>query len=393
MGQNPARQIIPMRCESLVPGMFVAGLDRSWLHTPFEAGGFVITSRAQIEKLCDLCHHVFIDPERSEPVPPAGVASAGSAVMRRVPVATIMRSLVADVDRIVRGARQQEEPDHERLRSCADTLVDLAVSDPDALRWHLHVAASGSYFYRRAIGTAATALTLGLGLGLERAALAALATGGLLLDLGKVAVPVPILAKPGALDDKEQAYVRRHVERSLELAAGYRLTGRALEMIAGHHERIDGSGYPQQLAGTQIPLFARIAAIADAFDAMTLDRRYAAAMAPHSALAQLDHLRDRKFDAGLVVELVHALGIYPVGTAVELADGRCGLVWQQRSGHPLEPHVAITHGPDREQLPAHAMADAREADIVRCLPPQALAFDAARLLTQLRAGAARQTGT
>ena len=131
----------------------------------------------------------------------------------------------------------------------------------------------GRFLYRRSVGTAAVATTLGRHLGFDRAALRALATGGLLLDIGKIAVPVPILAKPGALEGSEQSYVRRHVERSLELVAGRDLPARALEMIAGHHERLDGSGYPHQLRGTEIPVFGRIAAIADAFDAMTLNRR------------------------------------------------------------------------------------------------------------------------
>jgi HD-GYP domain-containing protein (c-di-GMP phosphodiesterase class II) len=198
---------------------------------------------------------------------------------------------------------------------------------------------------------------------------------------------VPILAKPGALADSEQAYVRRHVERGLELVAGGALPDRALEMIAGHHERSDGSGYPHQLRGTAIPLFARMAAIADAYDAMTLNRRYAAAMSPYAALRQLDGLREEKFDAALVTELIHALGVYPSGTLVELADGRVGLVCGQQPGHPLQPDVLVTHDTSRQPLPdAVVVATAGATDIFRTLPPNAVRIDRARLEPALERG-------
>jgi HD-GYP domain-containing protein (c-di-GMP phosphodiesterase class II) len=247
------------------------------------------------------------------------------------------------------------------------------------------VDAHGSFLYRRAAGTAAVATTLGRQLGFDHDALVALASGGLLLDLGKIAVPVTILAKPGMLDSAEQGYVRRHVERSLELVAGHDVPERALEMIVGHHERLDGSGYPHQLNGTQIPLFGRIAAIADAFDAMTLDRRYAAAMSPHAALRQLDSLRDHKFDAALVTELTHAMGIYPVGTVVELTGGEVGLVCGQRRRHPLQPLLIVTHGLMRQALrEPYITVTGSGSDILRALPPQAVTVDAAQLEPVLR---------
>lgn len=388
MGPTPARQLIPVRCESLLPGMFVARLDRSWLHTPFPAGGFLITTTAQVEQLRQSCHHVFVDPARSAATAGAGIAAPSAAPLERP--GEVIAAITRRIGEITAAARRDGGIDAATVSQCVAPLVDLAIADAEALAWHLHVDAHGSYFSRRAVGTAATAVVLGRALGFGLDTLDELACGGLLLDLGKVAVPVPILAKPGPLSAAEHVYVRHHVERSLQLVAGQGLGQRTLEMIAGHHEHIDGSGYPRQLAGTQVPLFARIAAIADAYDAMTLDRRYAAAMSPYSALAQLDHLRNTLYDAALVTELVDALGIYPVGSAVELADGRCGLVWRQRRGHPLAPRVAVTHDRERRPLPPSAIAAADDADIVRCLSPQALALGAAHLaplLARLRAAA------
>jgi HD-GYP domain-containing protein (c-di-GMP phosphodiesterase class II) len=287
---------------------------------------------------------------------------------------------------IVRAARRQGVIDLGAVELCAARLVGQAAHGDEALHWCLRLEGAGSYLGRRALGTAAVAVTLGRRLGLERPALLALAAGGLLLDIGKVAVPVQILAKPGALDGREQGYVRRHVERALALVAGRDLAPRALEMLAGHHERCDGRGYPLGLRHTEIPLFARIAAIADAYDAMTLDRRYAAALSPHAALRDLERLRGEKYDAALVDELVVALGRFPVGTLVELGDGSCGLVCGQRLGEPANPQVIVTHDATRRPLAVpHLATVPATLGLRRALSPGTLAVALPLLGHALRA--------
>lgn len=386
MGPLPAQKLIPVRSEALQPGLYVAELDRSWLHSSFPATGFLITSGTQVEQLRRLCRYVYVDPAQSEisldsqggeptrePAPgrPAPAASAGTATPAGHMLGQVLHALAG----IVCGARRQGIVDFDAVERCAGEIVSHVTHDADALHFCLRVDARGSLLYRRAVGTAAVAVTLGRHLGLDRDTLLALASGGLLLDLGKIAVPVPILAKPGALGTEEQGYVRRHVERSLELVAGHDLSAAALEMIGSHHEYIDGSGYPHRLAGTHIPLFGRLAAIADAFDAMTLDRRYAAAISPHAALRQLDGLRDRKFDAALVMHLGEALGHFPVGTLVEMLDGRVGLVCSLRGPHQVR--IILTHDHLRQPLAEPVLLHAAgTTDIARPLPPRAVQVDA-----------------
>jgi HD-GYP domain-containing protein (c-di-GMP phosphodiesterase class II) len=373
--------------------MYVAELDRSWLHSPFSAPGFLITGRGQIDQLRQICRYVYIDPARSEHPPgnpraPKQPAAEVSATSGPGPLDAARRSIaeaVRSMSAVVRSARRHSLLDLDRITLCADHLCEQVLDHCDALLWVLRTEDHGGLLFRRAAGTAVTATIIGHQLGFERPALQSLAMGGLLLDLGKIAVPVPILAKPLALDGAEHAYVRRHVERGLELVAGRDLSPRALEMIAGHHERLDGSGYPHEVHGTHIPVFARIAAIADSFDAMTLNRRYAAAMSPHAALRQLDGLRGEKFDAALVDELGRALGLYPVGTLVELVNGSLGLVCGQRHRQPLQPHVIVTHDAGRQALAEPVVVEADGAmDIVRTLPPHVLRIDTARLESALR---------
>lgn len=391
MGASPAHRLIPVRSELLQPGMYVAELDRSWLHSPFAGKGFLITGPDQLEQLRQTCRYVYVDPDLSESADferlgsghagRFGLAPPVSSPTPRVAAARNLldRTLITIAD-VVRGARRQGIVDLAPLARCAEAIADQVAQAPDVLHWVLRMDDRGGFLYRRAAGTAVVSASLGRQLGFDHDTLNALALGGLLLDLGKVAVPVPILAKPTTLNVAEQSYVRRHVERGLELLAGRDVPARALEMLAGHHERMDGTGYPHHLRGTQIPLFGRIAALADSFDALTLNRRYAAATSPHAALRHLDTQRGVKFDTALVTELVHALGVYPVGTWVELLDGTAGLVCGQQPRFPVRPYIVVAH--DAAQRPFHkprvVEADG-VTDIVWTLPPNVAPVDVPRL--------------
>ncbi len=383
MGPLPAQQLITVPSEALAPGMFVAELDRSWLHTPFPATGFLISSPAQLEQLRHLCRYVYVDPALSDSAdtdPRGGSQARTTRVPQPASAAATLAAVLQGVAGVVRGARRQGIVDLERVAECSRRLVAQLLHDADALHWCLRVDAHGSFLYRRAAGTATVATTLALRLGCDLDTLLAVASGGLLLDIGKIAVPVPILAKPGALGAIEQHYVRRHVERGVELVAGHDVAERTLEMIAGHHERVDGSGYPLRLQGTHIPLFGRLAAIADAFDAMTLDRRYAAALSPYVALRRIEDLRDRDFDAALVAELGQALGPWPVGTVVELASGEIGVVCRLRPAQPLHPRVILTHDRERTTLATPRLVPEDGPGIRRALAPNHVALDPQRLL-------------
>jgi len=299
--------------------------------------------------------------------------------------AAVMGALRA-AEGLLRCARRQGLVDLGAVELCAARLVEQAGNGTEALLWFLRQEPGASLLARRAVGTATIAIVLGRRLGFDTVALRALGAGGLLLDIGKVAVPVPILAKTGVLDGAEAGFVRRHVDVALGLLAGHDLAPRALEMVAGHHERADGNGYPLGLRGSAVPVFARIAGIADAWDAMTLHRRYAPALSPHAALRELQRLAEAKFDVALVADLAAELGDYPVGTAVELADGRLGLVCGQRAGQPATPHVIVTHDARRVPLAAPALADRVDPPgIRRVLVPGALPVESGRLEPALRA--------
>lgn len=367
-----ADKLIIIASERLEPGMYVAELDRSWLETPFAETGMLLTNEAQIETLRRCCDYVYVDPERSDAAAVTGLQTKAANGNGRLAQSRAALDKVAErLAAAVRLARRQGRLDIGPLKRAAELLVHTVIDSRDACLWILQLHAPPQLLYRRALGTAIYAVLLGLELGLKRRELREVAIGGLLLDIGKTAVPVPILAKPEALNEIERHFVRRHVPQAIRLLRRAERAGaRVLEMVQGHHERLDGSGYPRQLRGTEIPLYARMAAIADSFDALTLDRRYAPAISPHDSLRLLNGQRDRAYDAALVREFIHALGVYPTGTRVQLTDGSRGLVCRQDPDWPLRPQVLVTELADGGR-PEHAIvvdAGMRQR-IAAALPP------------------------
>ncbi len=148
------------------------------------------------------------------------------------------------------------------------------------------------------------AVRLGRALGLSRHDLEDLRRGAILHDVGKLAIPDAILLKPGELDPEEWAAMKRHPLHAYDWLRGIPFLARALEVVRYHHERWDGSGYPEGLKGEAIPLLARIFAVADVFDALTSDRPYRRAWSRERALAHLAENAGRLFDPAVVAALL-----------------------------------------------------------------------------------------
>ena len=359
--------------------MFIAALDRLWLHTPFPPGGFYVRDPKQIKKIGRYCTFVYIDPLRSdepldvvipfEPVQPTLLAPQTERlnIEEELPWAgQAMELLSATVRAMVSELRAGRLPELDTLNAGLTPIIESVKRSPDALLWLLHTETQEAYLYRRSIGTAIIAAVYGNKLGFDRTALLELALGGLLMDIGKIDVPVPVLAKKDDLSPEEHQLVRKHVCHSVELVRIMdRIPERVIAMVSNHHERFDGSGYPHHRKGDEIPLFARMAGIVDTFDAITQDRRYAPAISAHAALRYLNGQRRIKFDDALLQEFIHALGVYPTGTWVELLDGSVGVVCEQDPSWPLAPRIAVVSRRNGRPMDAHTVNASRLNPIIR----------------------------
>lgn len=272
---------------------------------------------------------------------------------------------------MMRRTHNGSPPDPAKIHRALTPVAAILRSDPDPLLWLLYGRSPGVYVYRRAVGSAILSALFGITLGFDDDAVLDLATGGLLLDIGKATVPVPILVQTRPLNTAELEYVRRHASDGYASARMVRgIPSRVLDMIRSHHERLDGSGYPRRLRGTEIPLFARIAAIVDTYDALTLDRGYAAAMSLHAAIEYLSALRDAKFDAALVAEFHRAVGRYPTGTWVAMESGHHAVVFRQPGHAGGNGQVLLAIDPAGQALDIPNLVERGSGDeIVRALHP------------------------
>lgn len=220
------------------------------------------------------------------------------------------------------------------------------------------------YVYMRAVSFTALMLAFARHMGFSERDLLHMGVGALLHDAGKMWLPTHLLTKPGRLNKREKAEVEQHTQYTRMIYAALKnMHPLAVAIGTQHHERIDGSGYPQRLRQDQISLAGQMAGIADVFDAMTSDRYYRNPAQPSQALRQLLK-NDAAFDASLAQQFVKLIGIYPVGSAVQLDNGIIGIV-QEQTADLLRPVILVVYDMEhRRRLPAYSLR-LQDADISR----------------------------
>jgi putative nucleotidyltransferase with HDIG domain len=245
-----------------------------------------------------------------------------------------------------------------KLEAAVAPMVDSVLRNPAAMSCLMRIRRKGGYLYSHSIASSVWATALGREIGLDRDAMRVIALGAMLLDVGKTKIPESILEKPGKLDAGELAEMRRHVGYSLELVreAG-NVDERVLEMIAHHHERHDGSGYPRGLVGDDIPVYGRIAGIVDTYDAMITSRPYATTQSSYGALRHLRSLAGAQFQPELVDQFTQAIGMFPTGTLVLLNTGEVAVVTAQSRIRRLRPEVMIILDDGKQPLAEYRVVD------------------------------------
>lgn len=413
-------------------GMFIVELDRPWIESPFLLQGFVIETEQEVNQIKALCKTVTMDPSHSVgkwfnviphvedrklehgPVPDeaqlvedflavASQLKEGNAERgRRVPAIdpTTGRSkleeellysapIVEEMQGILHQTRQAiDAGDKIDLSKIPDLIAEVEQSiarNPDAMLWLTRLKASDQYAYNHALDVSVHMMLIGRFIGMEGGTAEQLGLAGLTQDLGKSQVSPAILNKPGSLTTAEFELVKRHVANSLRLMVGQPgVTPLVFDVIANHHERIDGSGYPRGLNHERLTLYAEVAGLVDTYCAMTRDRVYSAALPTQKALESIIRLRGTVFRDTLVDQLVQCMGLYPIGTLVELNSGEVGLVIQQNQVRRLQPRLMIVLGPDKsiERFPRNLdlllnpLTPTGEVyRIMRSLPPDAYGID------------------
>ena len=344
-------------------GMSVLGLDRPWIETPFLLQGFTIGNRGDIKAIQEYCQYVYIDAEsmpfqgktnKKDDVDinkaglfnnlynkPAEVSS--TTVEKEISAAqtihTKASSLVKNsMEEIILGNAINEED----LKKNVTNTVESIVRNPDAMMWLTRLKDKDNHASLHSVNTCILSVTFGRYIGLPKNELEKLAVSALMHDIGKLQVPTEILNKPGKLSDNEKKIIRQHPtsSRNLLMSAGNYFLA-AVDVAYSHHERLDGTGYPRGLSSTHISPFSRILAIVDIYESMTSEQVYREELSPFESLKYINANKGTKFDAQLVNLFIKLIGVFPIGSIIELTSGEIGIVITSNREDNLRPKILI----------------------------------------------------
>ena len=365
--------------DDLIVGMYIVGLDQSWLQSPFLFHRRRIGRYEEIARLKAYgVRRVTIDPTRgldlveTLPRPAEGKGEGVPQTWEKPPTPTLSQreqdnlrphpcgrprvsplpdlalartvhtEATTAVQSLFEGAKTG--PLHSAAaQEVVHHLMETVLSQHEALAGLIHMRQFEANLYAHVINVCIFALILGAMQELDKTVLACLGVGALLHDVGQVHLPRNLIRKPGLYTAQEQRLMQAHPHLGATLLSRTpHMPEDACRIVAEHHERLDGSGYPQGLGGAALSPLSQIVAIADVYETMLGAREGRPPLLPAQAIKELyQQGRTQQLDLGLVEKMVRCLGIYPVGSLIELNTGERGIVLAVNPGKALQPVVHI----------------------------------------------------
>jgi HD-GYP domain-containing protein (c-di-GMP phosphodiesterase class II) len=345
-------------------GMYIQDLSCDWMTHPFIRNRFLIGSEAEIHKIRQAgIHDVVIDSAKGLDVEDAPtVAEAAAATERELRQIATAAPLVARVSlgaELARAAQIRQQAatlvrsvmtdarlgraiELDRVQPVVQDITESILRNPGALVGLLRIKTKDDYTFLHSVSVCALLVAFCRSRGMDADATHQAGLGGLLHDTGKALVPDAVLNKPGPLTDAEFALIQRHPQDGYAiLRQSPELGPIPLDITRHHHERRDGSGYPDRLAGDAIGELTQMAAIVDVYDAITAERCYHRAMAPAEALRKIHEWSKFHFNPAYAQDFMRCVGIYPVGTMVMLESGRLAVVVEAHETNLLAPKVNV----------------------------------------------------
>ena len=351
-------------------GMFIHDLDCKWMEHPFLRSKFLIDSVQMIQKIASAgIRHVYIDVGQGRDVDAAPTAAEVEAELEvqmqaaatgenkeaRVSVAeevnrarALFREATSVIRNLMEDVRLGKQVEVAHMDPLAERMVQSVFRNHHALTGISRIKTKDEYTFMHCVSVAGLLISFARDQKFTEDEIRRIAIGGLLHDIGKTLTPDEVLNKPGRLTPEEMDIMKGHVTHSRDILQNTLGIGQIeLDVALMHHERMDGTGYPLGLSGEQISLIGAMSAIVDVYDALTSVRVYKEAWEPSVTLKKMLEWSPAHFDRGLVQHFIRCLGIYPVGSLVELESGLVGIVLEQGSDL-LRPQLRIVyHGKKR----------------------------------------------
>ncbi len=377
---------IKVRTLDLHKGMYVSELDRPWIETPYKIQGFIIKSQKDIDKLMQHTDFVYVDTEKSkdfsnDPSKPSKLLSENEKKQALTGIKPRSYEDITDfnleldtaqekhaflnvtAEKVMSDISNDKKLNLPNLKKAINPMVDSIIRNPEAFLWLTRMKTRDDYTYKHSVSASIWAVAFGRNLGLPKRNLQSLAMGALLFDVGKMKLPEKLINNPNRYNATEFKLIKKHVEHSVDIVKSIKgINDDVIEMIATHHERHNGNGYPKGLNGNKIPLFGKIAGIVDCYDAMTSNRAFVSAISPHDAVRKLYDWSNIDFQAELIEQFIQVVGIYPVGTLIELSDHRVGVVIAHHRVWRLRPKIMLILDKSKKPLKKFETIDMYKTD-------------------------------
>ena len=364
-------------------GMYVSKLDRPWTETPFVFQGFVLKSEKQVDVLRKYCKKVFVDPEKADFSEVGKVSAEDIAKVRGTTVYKEVASVEAELPRaktvytkstvvvkeLSRAVEIGNSIDSSRSKEAAAQITESVVRNPDAMALLIKLQEKSGETLSRAVEISVMMTIFGRFLQFPHDRLELLGMIGLLQDVGKLKLPTT-LAVHGPINAAEIELYKTHVNHTVEILSKTPGLPADLPGLASlHHERFDGSGYPRGLRSDAIALFGLIAGIVDGYDTLTAPPPFGEHMSPANALNVIYKGRGKLFHPALVEQFIQCIGVFPVGSIVEMNNGEIGVVYAQNMVRRLQPRVMIVQDTKGYPIIPYKMLDLMKEPKVRADEP------------------------
>jgi len=349
-------------------GMFIHEFCGSWLEHPFWRSRFALDDPVDLAAIrVSAIRELLIDTDRGldvagsladeDAVADTDVAEADQApaALRGVEVREsgqagfaeecararrVLKAGKAVVESMFQESRLGRVVEMDAVHDLVESITASIARNATSLISLARLKTADEYTYLHSVSVCSLMVALARELRFDEPAVRQAGVAGLLHDMGKAMVPLEILNKPGKLTDAEFAVIRRHPR------AGAEIVRRAsdcdpvtVDVCLHHHEKLDGTGYPDALDGNTLSLFARMGAVCDIYDAITSNRPYKSGWDPSMSLRRMEEWTRGHLDRAVFHAFVKCVGIYPVGSLVRLASERIAVVTEQNAGASLAPRV------------------------------------------------------
>lgn len=364
MAQETEKQKVDTR--DLKTGMYVSELDRPWIESPFVFQGFLITNEQELLQLSQCCNYVYVDVAKSKvDVPSRLVMSKTSkkapfpkktAAPIEVPfekefqrAKTIYTNAIDTITDILTDLRTGKLFSIKDIKETVIEITGSVMRNPDAMMLLTQIESKGKAASSHALNVCILSAAFGRYLGMNEKELYELSLGAMLHDVGETQLPDGLMHKQDNYTPEELNLMQSHTLKGGELLSQLEeIPDSAITIALSHHERANGSGYPKRLINDQISTLAKIVSITDVYDSVTSGTDRESPITATDALKSMYDWRNELFDGELIELFIQSLGIYPIGSIVQMRSGEIGIVISTSAERRLSPTLMLILDSDKE---------------------------------------------